>query len=119
MGGISCCRTVPPIAFMAKPIKDCIERAICVSTAHVTAEDGALLRDPLAPLRMAEHDMGVATILNIAYDYPSGDQDFLWVIQFYSNAMQGLLQSLRAEGVTYLILDADGNVLEDFPLFDW
>jgi DNA-binding GntR family transcriptional regulator len=96
-----------------------------LSTAHITRNDDALLRQ--IALRQRQNDVGFGLIVA---EYNGG-----WLVRVprisfveqmrkmeemgLSSAFQNLISLASAQDFDWLRLDCDGPVLEHLPVFDW
>jgi hypothetical protein len=91
-----------------------VMRVPFISTAHITAADGAKLRqnDPRDVL---------AKVIDTGHIIYFGDDDIN--AQFaeeygFSQPFRDLLHTLAADGFTYVRLDCDGDVIPGLPTFE-
>lgn len=87
-----------------------------ISTAHITAQDGAQLRQNNARDSLAIIEDGHGHILHFAAD--SIADDFADQHGFTAD-FRALLQRFADLGFQYLRLDPDFNICPEFPTFDW
>jgi hypothetical protein len=105
----------PRVGFTATRVAD-------VSTAHVTARDGALMGDVASPYRCYHHDRGHGAV----FYTPLGDDDAAReegaqrLRQFgYSEAFVRLWRAATDAGLAYIMFDSDGAPVIGLPTFNW
>ncbi len=96
--------------------KSFVMRAAEISTAHITAEDGARLREN-GPEVLAVISGGHGHIVHFGDGTDDADIDHDFAV--YSPAFRSLLYTLRGEGFSYVRLDPDGATCRDLPTFEW
>lgn len=83
-----------------------------VSTGHVTAEDG----------KKMGHDTHAIAQVNGEYGtiFSTSPESVEHMVQAgYSAAMLIIVQHAQAQGIPYIRFDADGDIIPDWPTFDW
>ena len=99
----------------SKVIEREIEKALVVSTAHLS-------KDEVDDLTLSEYTMNPYPVA--AYDYgcyvylgdPAEDEDKL---KSMSLEFARLVEIAREQGCSHIKLDRDGPTYEDLPTFDW
>ncbi len=87
-----------------------VRQFLDLSTAHLTAADRALLE------ACAGHDRGEVLCAGTPYGwflYANSERPDI------SDTLWALMVEARDRGCDYLLFDADGRALEDFPTVDW
>lgn len=87
-----------------------------LSTAHITAEDGAQLRLNLSRDSLAIIENGFGHILH--FEPETIEEDFSNATGF-SRKFRDVLHYLGTAGFEYVRLDPDGDTLPGLPTFDW
>lgn len=85
----------------------------CLSTRHITKEDGARLLDPGCVEVLAEITGGFGHILH--FEAAEIDEEF----SLYSPALRAVLHQLAAAGFEYVRFDSDSAICPKLPTFDW
>jgi hypothetical protein len=88
-----------------------------VSTSHITADDGKLIKEDVAPYRMMEHDEGYGTMFDVAsFD---DDQDRDMCAFGFSPYFMWMIKDAHSHGFDRVMFDADGTVLPNYATFEW
>ena len=87
-----------------------------LSTAHITAEDGAQLRLNLVRDSLAVIERGRGHIIHFE---PDSIEDDFRSDHGFSREFRDMLHYLARFGFGYVRLDPDGDVIPGLPTFDW
>jgi hypothetical protein len=91
-----------------------------ISTCHITEKDGQLLEKKRCPLRLAETDSKSGTILWVPQDAETWLDEQRTLIELgFSEAFLNIMQALHEQKIEYVRFDADSDVDDEWPTFDW
>lgn len=98
-----------PVDKLTPAGREVLEATFCLSTGHLP--DGDVMNDPLCPWSNMAYEHGW-----IAPVYAHTDTSD-WPHQFA--ALIPVFEWARANGADYVRFDADGNIVEALPVFNW
>jgi hypothetical protein len=94
-----------------------------ISTKHITKEDGhAISCEGIEVLAAAEHcDLHIISFDNANDYHIEGPDDFKddFPPELYSDDFRALIFTFASLGYGYLRLDADAEIIEGLPVFEW
>jgi hypothetical protein len=103
------------------PIDPTEEKTWCISTSHITAQDGKLSGSESAPGHRATHDGKFGDLFYVRQLHCSSyDPDYTEQVEFgFSAAFINILRKAANAGVCWIWFDCDGEEIDGWPTFDW
>jgi hypothetical protein len=101
------------------PFKDVIEKTVCLSTAHVTKKTMdtlvAMSGDASAPFMVCGYECGVWVLSLAPTDY---DADAVFASGL-GGEIFAVMNLVRQHDIYWFRLDADGDKVDELPVFEW
>jgi hypothetical protein len=89
----------------------------CVSTAHITAQDSRLLEEGMFDCMLLSSPE--AHKLKVLLPPDAAFIEGHLKSRRFSHNIKNIYKAALAKGISYLVFDADGEVIEEWPKFDW